>query len=1166
MELPTSSSILSVTQVLKTNQFYIMSALSGPPGTNPNPYVLTPASINGESDVLVEIQQWSPGDTQQIWIVNENNTISVYTDPSLLLRSYYNAGTSFNNVGTGVAYGNYQGQIWNYSNGMLSTNTLGGGAEIDYLNVWNSELGNGNLIVSYPYSDQLNEQWFMVPVQSFPPETCFYLQTEMSDASGDNAVYVITIPGNTATAGTQVVIDPLQPGSLNQLWRVNNDGYVVSALDGSLALTTTTSNKQAVTVEPLGTNLQYWHLFPNGWLAIGNSGAVYFANVADGGNASPGAAVITYQAENGSNALWRAVPHRPEGLWFTIQSGIFEPGSGSNALLTIADNGTVCLQQPLGGLQYSNSPAAINQLWKRTPAGNIVSAAIPNFALTAPASGGAITASLLEAGNASQVWTWGNGQAITVHGAKQKILAGTLSPGQQNTILSTSGTQGSQVTLAAAPTSTATNNELWFVLPHAMPYETSTTIRNAGDGSSPGLFLSLVDKADSSGGYEVQVGSTPDNATLSMWQYQYPGFIVNNANESIVLSLAPEANGSPVAPAYTSNVVAYLRQPRPQAFQLWDLTAEGRIVSRYNGQALAIPIPGSTPVVSSNVVTAYIESDGGAAYQVWEFAPGMALQSVLQQPALPFPAFTGDALTTYQKISARLGLPDGVRSQYMNLAAPLNTYQSEMNGILTGMLYDSIQSGGKTPTQADIQNCGNVINQLNKEITAVIAVQRLFQQATALYLSLSQGQVMTLGELITSCELPNGIKTIVPPPKPKKKKSWIGNLIEGITYTALNVAGSFIGDPLAGEEASGVAKIVKNGFPCFANLMSTGFDTFQAAQQSPGAPVSKEIAALQKAEDDFYNYEMSVAGLQKLLLAEFEALGTALGQVETLILADWGKLQAVSAMVQETAGMSSLYWPSTMTAMDTSQMLQSYALSVLKTLMPANAGYKISATLHTNYGSLENKGWQSGNYYMNNGDETQNEYSTNVAQNVMQLAEQNGMDTVSFFRGLNGWNIPVDYLGMLTFNDNSVPMAATIIITVENLTNVALELNLTLNNLVGTGSDTGTNFPLVKYSIPSYGAMQFAGGDSVEGSDTNLCTGRGLNGTNPGIAILAGGQQIFSVGVDNSYGTTIYKESADVPLCSYTFPGMIVQAPYNCTLTQETGASGMVFVKIAIML
>ncbi|WP_126245020.1 RICIN domain-containing protein [Chitinophaga rhizosphaerae] len=988
----------------------------------------------------------------------------------------------------------------------------------------------------------------------------------MPDASGDNAVYVITVPGTAPTAGTQVVIDALQPGSLNQLWFVDADGYVVSALNKNWGLTTTTGNKQPITVSPLGTDLQYWNLLPNGWLAIGNSGAVYFANVSGGGNASAGAVVIAYNATVNSNAIWRVIPHRPEGLWFTIQSATSAPGTAPGSLLTLAENGSICVQPPMGGPKLKNGAAAINQLWKRTLSGNIVNALIPNMALTAGTSG-ALAMSQLEAGNDSQIWNWGNGQFIVDSQTNQKLPAGSLSPSQGNTILSTSGGAGSGVSLTSAPTSGVTDGELWFVLPHAMPFETSTTIRNAGDGKSPGLFLSLLNDPDVNGGYKVQVGAAQNDPTATIWQYQYPGYIVNSANDNIVLSLEPEANGNPVAPAYTNTVVAYARMPKPALFQLWDVTAEGLIVNRNNGQALAIPIPASTPVATSSVVTAAIATDMKTAYQYWEFAPGMALQTVLQQPSLPFPAFASDLETAYQKISAKLGIPEGVRTQYLNLAAPLTTYLSEMNLMLTGMLFESMQSGGKTPAQSEIQNCGNVIARLNKEITSVMAVQQLFQQATTVYLSLSQGQVLTLDELITASSLPNGINTKVPPPPPKKKKkSWIGDLIEGITYTALNVAGSFVGDPEAGKEVSGAVGIVKDGFPCFANLMATGFTTFQAAQQSPGANESKALAKLKQAEIDFYNYEMTVAGLQRMLLAEFEALGTALGQVETAILADWGKMQAVYDMIQNTTDMYSLYWPSTMTAMDTSQMLQTYALSVLKTLIPANSGYKNYATMHMNYGSLVSKGWNNGNYYMDNADATQNQYSTNIADNVWKLALSNGMNVVSYFKGLDGWNVPVDYQGLLTYDDsNSVPSAATIIFTFENLTNVELELQLTLNNLVGTGCDTATNFPLVKYTIPAYGAQQFAGGDSIEGTDTNMVWGHGLNGTNPGIEILAGGNSIFTVGVDNSYGNTLYEEIADVPLCSYTFPNPTITAPYNYTLTQWDGPSGMVFVKIVIM-
>ncbi len=516
-----------------------------------------------------------------------------------------------------------------------------------------------------------------------------------------------------------------------------------------------------------------------------------------------------------------------------------ETGTYSDALLTLTADGALIVNAPLSNTSILGGTASINQLWKRTQAGNIVSAAIPNMALTAPSSGGTLTVSPLAAGNTGQVWNWGNGQMVAVNAGKQKLVGGTLSPAQETTILTVSGELGSAVTLASPPASGITGNDLWYTLPHAMPFGSSTTIRNAGDGNSPGLFLSMVDKADTSGGYEIQVGGTQSSPTFSMWQYQFPGYLVNNANDDIVLSLEPEANGNPVAPAYTSNVVAYPRQPRPQAFQLWDITPEGCIINRFNGEALTIPPPTSTPVTASNVITATIATDPGTSWQVWEYAPGMALQAVLQQPMLPFPAFTGDALTVYQKISAKLGLADGVRSQYMNMAAPLNNYQSEMNLMLTGMLFDNIKSGGSTPTAAEIQNCGNVITRLNREIAAVVAVQGLFQQATALYLSLSQGQVMTLEEMITACALPNGIKTIVPPPKPKKKKSWIGDLIEGITYTALNVAGSFIGDPEAGTELSFAAKTVKNGFPASPTSCLPALTPSRPRSRRPAHPYPK---------------------------------------------------------------------------------------------------------------------------------------------------------------------------------------------------------------------------------------------------------------------------------------------------------------------------------------
>ncbi len=273
MELTTPNSILDITKTLQTNQFYIMSALSGAPGTNANPYVLSSSYTASSPEYTVVIDQWSIGNQQQIWVVNDDNTISPYLDASLFLTSTYDSGGSSNTVSVSSANPSNAGQIWNYTDGMLSTTTDGGTSEVDYLNVWNNDLQSGAGVASYPYTNTANEQWFLVPVQSLPKETCFYIQTQMPDASGDNAEYVITVPGGTVSAGTQVVLDALQPGSLNQLWRVNNDGYIVSAQDASLALTTTPGNDQAMTLEQLNTSLQNWQLLPNGWLAIGSSGS-----------------------------------------------------------------------------------------------------------------------------------------------------------------------------------------------------------------------------------------------------------------------------------------------------------------------------------------------------------------------------------------------------------------------------------------------------------------------------------------------------------------------------------------------------------------------------------------------------------------------------------------------------------------------------------------------------------------------------------------------------------------------------------------------------------------------------------------------------------------------------------------------------------------------------
>ncbi|SDP98920.1 hypothetical protein SAMN05428975_4842 [Mucilaginibacter sp. OK268] len=1164
-----------VVQQPPNNQFYIQTGLSGAVNSQANPYMLTTDASGNTPGAL--IKQWQPGAQSQLWIFNADGTIASASLSSPNYQLVLNS-TSTSNKDTSpvtlIAPSGSAAQQWTYSNNQLSVN-MGGDIGTLYLNV---DQGNGSIAITWEQTNGNNETWYTLSAQSIPIGEWFYLQTEMTAGGGDDLPFVLTISSTVANANTGVVIEPLQPGALNQLWQINAQGVIISALDRSMALTAVSGGDQLVTIQPVQSSQswQQWYRLSNGMLGIGTSGNVWFLNVKGGENAAPGTQVITNGFQSiAPNVVWNTIPYIPEpsGLWFTIQTALAAPGAQTPYLLTVLNDWGVGLKTPLGGYMLPQGQAAINQLWRKTLNGTIVSATNPNLVLTGATAGGDVSLAPLQSGSADQQWFWGYSQELAIEGHRGNVLCGVLQNLGQNQVLWAPGIPNTQisniVTLAPAATANDTTNQLWFVLPHAMPFGESTTIRNVGGADEvAGLFLSLPAKP-ASGNFAAVVNQQSGNPALSMWQFQFPGYIVSDIDPDIVLSLELGSGGTVQNPVYSNNVVAYPRQPGAQPFQLWAVTPEGLIVNQYNGQALAA----SAASAPSGVITTALSNDPKTNLQLWDFSPGMVLQTTLAQPPVSYPAWNKKEETAYTAICAELGLPNGIRAQYANLAAPLSNYQLQMNLSLISLVNGGALTGSTPqPTEEQIGDWIIVTRQLNKEITAVTAVQLLFQQVTTLLLSLSQAQAMTLSELITGCALPNKLKTPIPP-QVKKKRGWITDLVEGLTYTALNVAGSLVGDPEAGKELSMGAKFVKNGLPCIANLMSTGVSTTQnglqgRSQTKANSQMAKYAAVFNKAMQNIYNYEMTVLGMEEELLSEFEATGSALGQIEAIILADWDKLQAAYDMTRSIGTMSSLYWPSTMTPMQANQMLSGYTIGVLQTLLPLNTGFKNTATMHANYGSLISPaGWQNDGSFVEeeNPDGTQNIYSTTVNQQMLGVIWDNGVDPLSFFKGMNGWSLPLTYQNLVA-NDNSTlsQFAAEVIVTIQNFTNQEFTLNLTLNSLIGTETSFGGNnvFPLTTKTLEAYGVQQFAGAcwqcyvDNGPGSSGYI--GAALQGN---INILNSEQaNVMSVYVDNSYNSGGNQTAP----ATYNWSNLTFVPPYSVAINQDVTPSGMVLVAISI--
>jgi hypothetical protein len=1135
---------------LPVGQFYIQTTMQGSPGTKENPLALSWSEVNE----TVYLYGLTPGSGDQIWTFNNDGTLS----PSAHSAQVLTCDSSGNLVLQAPQALPAPGQQFSYTQGSLTLTMNGKTAALSLASV----VMSGSQVMMAGTVGASNAQWYLLPVQNIPNQACFYLQTQMPNSAGDNSSYVMTIPDNNTAAGTQIAIEPLVEGALNQLWFINSKGLYVSALDPSVALSTWPGGGLKVTVQPIATSgeLQGWFLYPNGIMMAGTALANVYANVSGGGNAASGKLVISYEYQDASNALWSIVPYLPSGLWFTIGCTP-AAGAGNKAFMTLAEDGSICTQPPLDQTGIPGGQASLVQLWKRTLSGNIISAMLPGMAITA--ANGSLTLSALVAGNPDQIFSWTNGQLL---GPKNEhYVTGALA--NQGNVLVAQGTAGGLVSLSPS----GTDGTQWTVAPHAMPFEESTTLCNL----QAGLYLTLEDKAATGGGYLVNIGAlsgSGQDPALAIWQYQYPGYIVNGANDSIVLSLELDSGSGPGSPVYNTNVVAYPRQPEIQLFQLWDISTEGLLVNRYNGQALTIPAPASTPAVPVAVITAAISGADRAsylaAYQIWDFAPGMALQTLLAQPAIAFPGWNSNSYEerAYYALSTVIGVPAGIRTQYSNLAAPMSSYQSMMAQYLLVNVYYNLSSGGTTVPGSELVMFSDLAELLNGEITAIVAVQSLFQQLTTLYLSLSEAQEMTLSELITACALPDGLKTPVIPPSPKKKKAWIGDLVEGLLYTGINLIAPGADSALL--------------LPCIANLMAAGFATYEGSQQS-GSSTSKYLQALQKTEQNLYNYGMSVADLEEVLLGQFESVGSVLGQIEALILSDPYKLRTVFEMTKSVGDMSSLYWPATMSSVEASAMLTTYTSGVLKTLIPANADFYISATMHTNYGNLQGPGW-NGNFFMENGDGTENMYSCTVNSEVMNIVYASGTKSATFFRGLNGWNLPVKYQDVVTqgYNGSGTTLGAGIVISILNFTAVQLTLNLDLCAMMGADcsySYQTADYNTVSLDIAPYGTQQFAGANMVmqyladlHGAEpTFYPTGLMGSADGKGISVVVknNNQAVLSAGISNTYdpGYSIpfgYRAITDA--ATYTINSLTYTAPFRGTLTQTTDSSGMSLVTITV--
>jgi hypothetical protein len=1087
---------------------YIQTQMSGPPGTNNSSWVVT---IDPSNSNQVNLAPLVPGNPDQIWIMKPDGTIESASNESNILISNSTDGPKSTTpvtiaaAGTAAAQANY---TWTFAGNFLSVNLGGNIGEIG-LNANQSTWGDA--LITYENTGGQNCFWYIFPEQSTIPDKWIYLA--ITSSSGVTAV--LTVETYYGAVGASLQLLETQHGNPAQLWRINAQGFLVSALSADLVLSIdTTNNNNALVLQTQGLSgcVQSWCYCPNGaFITNVSPQSFYLTELSFPNGSTPGGVSAETQPDNstpGTNALWDIIGYEPDlsGQWFTIYSGLSSPETYQSYLLTLDDNwNTLHLNPPLGNNILREGTPSFSQLWRLTLDGYIVNAVNPYLAVTySPDTQNAIMEAI-QPGNANQQWYWGNTVDTSLTKKKLNVLGGTLLNSASGLALYSTdlGSVGSNaISIQAQNSTTNTPNQLWYMMPYSTNYDQPTTIRNlGGKQKTSGLFITLQEHNDNS--YSLTVGQTGSDPSLTVWKFIYPGYIVSIANSNIVLSLS--VTGSSGDLSYGPEVVAGLRLPYPESWQLWTANDDGLLINNKTGWALCAVTAAEGSSLSTSKIGTTADSNPELDLQLWEFAAGKAFQTVLVQPPVAYHPGDSNEELYYTQISNYLGLPLGLRSQYMNLSAPLSSYQTEMNA------YVMEQTGG-APTGDWL----TILKQLNRELTSVIGVQRFFQTAGAFHQALSLAQSMLLSELITACAL-NNTTTVAPK---KKNKSWIWDLCEGIIYTGLNIGGSLIGDPELGKQARTTESIVKNGFPILANLMSTTFTSGQAYMEgrSHGSNYSTVLQHI-------YNYEMTVLQLQENLLKVFEASGNALAQIETLVLSDWGKIEAVYEMTKIAGGLDSLYWTPDLSPGMAKNALSAYASRVLQILMPAiNPAVSISESAYCAYPA--DKSWMKLNsggntFAAENLDQSMSSMSTvNISAQVLNLLWSNGTKPIDFFRQTNGWDcITLTYYNLVSGGaGTNWPHNAGVVVTIQNCTTQAFSVDLSqiTNGLSQGQSSALAGNPTQSRTLAPLGLAQFAAYSWYADS---------YGGNTAGDNFGAYGNFYINVGTSSTAAVTVYLNS-----------------------------------------
>ncbi|MEU4235330.1 ricin-type beta-trefoil lectin domain protein [Nonomuraea sp. NPDC026600] len=467
-------------------------------------------------------------------------------------------------------------------------------------------------------------------------------------------------------------------------------------------------------------------------------------------------------------------------------------------------------------------------------------------------------------------------------------------------------------------------------------------------------FQSAVQDADQNdcvlkaqGGSHVAVCPQTGNDPGELWQVTPDGRILNRQGAYPALKLgAPCDEGGNYLTVDTDTFGDKAR---------WDLSVTDQIrsVSSVNFLVSYGMTGGSGTLTDGDPVVAAPGTFPSPPY-TWYTVPSAPLDAILTQPSVPFPEFIGDQAQAYQIICQRLGVTS-LRDEYPNLTRTLSDYG------------DQIEEWTDAP-QGILQTDWDAVRlQLTTEISYADAARDLFTAYEGFQQALFSDKEAITAQLVSDAGITIGTED-------PDVTGAVLSILEGLLYAGLSAAG---------EE-----------FSVAANLMQTGINAALAADSEGGGSISPDP------------FQVAVSGLWKALDDDFTAVLTSIGNMETPILQDWGRLQSVYQLSGKQGGGDSLYWGPSTTAEAVIAASPGFTTSVMQLLMSVK--YQIFTSSNGGHpaGIPDYAQWQSGGvlYWIAEIGNPQVYPSSQAMQNDLW---NNGVQPWELFSSASGWAFPM---------------------------------------------------------------------------------------------------------------------------------------------------------------